>query len=458
MSSMNEVKLLAVNGQLGYGFPESSFLEGMSRKPDLVGVDGGSTDGGPYYLASGKSLTGKKGVKRDLSLILPAVLKEKIPFVIGTASTAGGEPHVKTTLDILKELAAEKGYRFRVAIIHSEVDKNYVKQKLRQGKVKPLGSHVPQLTEEEIDKSIRIVGQMGVTPFIRALDYNTEVILAGRSCDTAIFAALPIKKGLDPGLSFHAAKIMECGAYAAEPGSASDSIWAVIRQKDFILDSLNPKRRCTPVSVAAHTMYEQGDPTKFYEPDGLVDYTDAQFEQYNETAVRVWGAKHIPAKGKWTIKLEGAALEGYRTISIVGSRDPILIKNVDTLMAKVTEEVEANLGPQEDEGYAINYRVYGKNAILRDLETEPCMSHEIGIVIDVVARNQELANSVCAIVRSSILHYHYPDRKTTGGNVAIPFSPADIPVGPVYRFNVYHTVEVDDPNDLFPIEIVEVGK
>ncbi len=454
---MKEVKILAVNGQLGYGYPEASFKEGMRRKPDIVGVDGGSTDGGPYFLGSGTSLTGTRGVKRDLSIVLPAVLKEKVPFIIGSASTAGGEPHIQKTLGILKELAAENGYKFTVAIIRSEVDKEYIKKKLRQGKVKPLGSLVPELTEEEIDNSARIVGQMGVTPFIRALEYKTDVILAGRACDTAIYAALPIKEGFDPGLTFHAAKVMECGAYGQVPGSAADCMWGVIRKDDFILDSVNPKRKCTPVSVAAHTMYEQGHPSMFHEPDGTVDCTDAQFEQISEAAVRCWGTKYIAAEGKWTIKLEGAALEGYRTICIVGARDPILIKNVDMLTAKVTEEVENTLGTQAQEGYTLSYRVYGKNAVLQDLETEPCTAHELGIVVDVVAKTQEQANSICSLARSSILHYPYPERKTTGGNVAMAYSPSDIEVGPVYRFSLYHIVEVDDPNELFPIEIVEVG-
>ena len=186
---------------------------------------------------------------------------------------------------------------------------------------------------------------------------------------------------------------------------AVDCMWGIIREEDFILDSLDPKRNVL-LFQWTHTMYEQGHPSIFHEPDGTVDCSEAQFEQISDTAVRSWGTKHISAEGKWTIKLEGAALEGYRTICIVGARDPILIKNVDILTAKVTEEVEKTLGTQEEEGYSLNYRVYGKNAVLQDLETEPCNAHEIGIVIDVVAKNQEQANSICALARSSILHYH----------------------------------------------------
>ena len=42
------LKVLSPTAILGYGFPESSFEEGMSRKPDVIAVDAGSTDPGPY--------------------------------------------------------------------------------------------------------------------------------------------------------------------------------------------------------------------------------------------------------------------------------------------------------------------------------------------------------------------------------------------------------------------------
>ena len=36
----------------------------------MIGVDGGSTDPGPYYLGSGKSLNSRMAMKRDLRLML----------------------------------------------------------------------------------------------------------------------------------------------------------------------------------------------------------------------------------------------------------------------------------------------------------------------------------------------------------------------------------------------------
>ena len=455
---MKEIKVFALNGQLGYGFPADSYYTGMAKNPDVVGVDGGSSDGGPAFLGSGTALTGRSAVKRDLEFVLPDVIERKIPFIIGSASTAGGDPHIQITLDVIKEIAKEKNLHFKIAVIHAEVDKEYIKAKLRAGKVHPLGEYVPELTEETIDKTVRVVGQMGATPFIKALEGGADVIVGGRACDTAIYASLPIMRGFDPALAFHAAKVIECGAYCCTPGEGGDGMFATIREKDFILESVNKNRKCTPLSVAAHTLYEQGHPSMFFEPDGAVICTDCSFEQYENDPmkVRVEGTRFESAAGHWTIKLEGAYVEGYRTIAIAGIRDPYMIKHIDEVVAGVTANTENTMGKGEDVGYELRFRIYGKNAVMGDLEYEPCTAKELGVVLEVVAKDQATANDIAALTRAFLLHYPYPERRTTGGNIAIPFSPADAPMGPVYNFGIYHTVEVDDPNELFPIEYLEV--
>ena len=83
------MKIVALNGLLGYGYSEEALEIAFSEKVDYLGVDAGSTDPGPYYLGSGKSFTDRGAVKRDLSLALPKALEHKAPFIIGTAGGAG---------------------------------------------------------------------------------------------------------------------------------------------------------------------------------------------------------------------------------------------------------------------------------------------------------------------------------------------------------------------------------
>ena len=80
--------------------------------------------------------------------------------------------------------------------------------------------------------------------------------------------------------------------------------------------------------------------------------------------------------------------------------------------------------------------------------------HEAGVVFEVIADTQELANMICSTLRSTFLHYGYPGRKSTAGNLAFPFATSDIPFGPVYEFSVYHLMEIagEEIEQLFPIE------
>ena len=80
----------------------------------------------------------------------------------------------------------------------------------------------------------------------------------------------------------------------------------------------------------------------------------------------------------------------------------------------------------------------------------------LSVIIDVVGRTQAIADTVCALVRSRMLHCDYPGRKSSAGNLAFPFSPSDIHVGAVYEFSVFHLAKVDSLLETAKIEIQEV--
>jgi len=449
------LKIVSLSGMLGYGYTEIGLKNALKQKIDIIGSDAGSSDPGPYYLGSGKSFTERKAIKKDLESVLPIAIKRNIPFIVGTAGGAGGEPHLKWAQEIFEEVAREYKLNFKMALIHCEISKDYLKNKLREGKIQPFGSN-PHLTEKDIDESVRIVGQIGVDPFINALNKGANVVLAGRACDTAIFASPAIKAGYEPGLAYHMAKIIECGAMCTIPLSASDVMIADISKDSFILEPPNPARKCTVERVAAHTLYEQVNPYYIYEPDGTVDLRKTKFTQLTDRSVKVSGSKFIMADKK-TIKVEGVKLIGYRTISICGVRDMLMIKNIKKILDDVKIKVEENLKDSTNpKDYSLFFRKYGIDAVEGDIEALKDLPHEVGIVVDVVGKTQEIANIVCAITRSNLLHIDYFGRKATAGNIAFPYSPSDIPVGLVYNFNIYHLVEVEDLSETSEIEFVEV--
>ena len=77
-------------------------------------------------------------------------------------------------------------------------------------------------------------------------------------------------------------------------------------------------------------------------------------------------------------------------------------------------------------------------------------------MLEAIAPTQELADTVLSLARSTALHQHFSGRKTTAGNLAFPFSPSDFRGGPVYEFSVYHLMELEDPDELFPVTFQQV--
>ena len=108
---LNEkVTVLAPSGMLGYGIPAESFNLGMGRDPDVIAIDAGSTDPGPYYLGAGVSYTNRNLVKKDLALDARRRAGEGIPVLVGTAGGGGGRPHLEWLMEIAREICQERGY------------------------------------------------------------------------------------------------------------------------------------------------------------------------------------------------------------------------------------------------------------------------------------------------------------------------------------------------------------
>lgn len=454
---MDECRILSPLGMLGYGFPMESFEAGLARRPHLIGADAGSTDGGPHKLGAGVGIVSRAATKKDLGAIVHGGLAVSAPVVIGSAGGSGAAAHLAWTRDILEEILREQGARVRVAYVHAQLDKEFLKAELATGRVKPL-RNVPALTDKAIDSATCIVGQMGAEPIIRALEAGAQIVVAGRAYDPACFAAFAIWKGFPGGLAWHLGKIMECGALCAVPGSAGDAMWGVLRQDGFIVEPLNPTRACTETSVAAHTLYEKSHPYMLPGPGGMLDLSQCSFRQLDDRTVEVKGSRFQPSQ-PYTVKLEGAELVAYRTVLVCGVRDPMLIADIETAEAAVVARTREYFDAIPPADYQILFHHYGHDAVMGTSEPlRAAVPHEVGLVMEVVAPTQQMADTICAFARATLMHYHYPGRKATAGNLALPFAPSDVPLGPVYRFNVYHLLEVEDPCAVFPLEIVEYGR
>ncbi|MEJ7687370.1 MAG: acyclic terpene utilization AtuA family protein [Variovorax sp.] len=452
-----EIKILPPVGMLGYGIPEADFWRGIDAGADAVVVDAGSTDPGPYLLGLGKMIVAASALERDLRLILAGCNKRKIPLLIGSAGGPGIGKHVDETIETIRRIAKEKSYRLKVAAVYADVKPELVRDRFASGRIVPCAS-APALKAEDIEESTHIVAQMGVEPILKVLREHPDVnvVVAGRAYDPAPYAAFCMLHGIeDPGIFWHMGKIMECGANCAEPKGRV--ILATIRQDSFDLEPMNPLERCTPLSVAAHTLYEKTRPDLLAGPGGVLDLTGATYVPLNDRTVRVSGSVFRPSP-VYQVKLEGAAIAGQRTIFVGGIRDPILVGQIDTFLEALKKRL-AGVFPELQSGAAqVDFHVYGKNGVMGALEPEKdFVPLEVGILGEVTAATQDLANAICSSARIGVLHMPYKGQMATAGNFAIPLNPPENPIGPVCRFSLYHLMEVESPLELFPSRIEEIA-
>jgi hypothetical protein len=451
---MKQVIGVAPSGSMGSGYNVESFRRAMAAGPDFIGQDAGSTDMGPYYHGHDRPFLPLSAYRRDLEIMLAAARSARIPLLIGSALTNGSNQTLALMEQMVREVAREQKLSFRMAVINAEIDKAYLKDKIAAGKVEAMGPD-GDLSAATVDAAGPIVAQMGMEPFMHALEGGADVVIAGRACDDAIFAALPVLRGFDPGLALHCGKILECAGLSANPYDLGEPMIGRVRHDHFEVEPGHAEHRCTTVSVAGHSLYERSDPFLQAGPGGVNDLTHSSFEQIDARRVKVSGSRFVKDE-VYRVKLEGAERIGYRSIVIVGIRDAVMIRELDGVIAHARERAEQRFGTRDD-GIHLMFRSYGRDGVMGALEPDKgFIPKEIGLVIDAVAPTQETATAVAMFTRGVMQHADYPGILTTAGNMAYPFSPFGVPVGPAYRFNVYHLMPVASPLECFPVRFEEV--
>ncbi|MFJ9778936.1 acyclic terpene utilization AtuA family protein [Amycolatopsis sp. NPDC101161] len=451
---MDAVRVLAPSGMLGAGWDHATVERGIALGADVISVDGGSTDSGPYYLGAATAKTTAKAVARDLRSLFTAAAGAGIPVVVGSCGTSGTDTGVDWVAGIAAEVLAEEGLELTVARIYSEQDATGLKEYLdRIHPLPPLG----KLDAETLESCTHIVGAMGHEPIVEALRAGAQVVLAGRATDTAVAAAYPLMMGMPAGPTWHAAKIIECGGQCTSNPRAG-GVLATIDADGFTIEPLDPASACTPISVAAHMLYETADPHRMREPDGTLDVSAAEYTAVDDRIVRVTGSEFHRA-AQHTIKLEGARITGYETMSFSAIRDPLVLAEIDTwaelMRTLITQRVGQTLGLADGE-YAFDLRLYGHNAVLGELEPETGPPREVGVMLLVNAPDQATATAVAKVANPLMLHLPTPSMDYLP-SFAFASSPAEVERGAAYEFVLNHVVDCT-PLELFRTEFGVEGK
>jgi len=452
------VRVLIPSGALGLGYDPVALERGIAARPDIIAIDGGSTDSGPAYLGRGVSKYSRASTLLEWRGLIEARARAGpgVPLIIGTAGTCGTDSAVDWLLDITREILRDLGQSARIAVLKSSQPPERVSAALAAGRIDALPA-APEIDAHVIAGCTNIVALAGVEQVAAALRTGADIIIAGRTTDTAIIAALPLMRGAHAGAAWHGAKIGECGALCAT-NPQSGVILLDVDDAGFTITPLADGARATPHTVSAHMLYENSDPYLLHEPGGSLDVSRARYSALDDRRVRVEGAQWRVAE-QYTVKLEGARIGGYQTLLLALLRDRRYVENIEPwcadIIAKCRAKVQARMGLGAGD-YDLELRIIGKNATLGDLETSDAIPAEVGVLALVTAPDQTTANQIGKMLNPYLLH-HPLSLDEEQPTFAFPFSPAEVDRGAVYEFCLHHAMRLDHPMDAFTLETHEVS-
>ena len=451
---MIPIKVLVPSGVLGLGFDLEALNNGVKNNPDIISIDGGSTDSGPYSLGSGTSKYSRAAIKAEWKSLMIAREKANVPLVIGSCGTCGTNGMVDWMENITIELAEELNQNIKIAKLYCQQEKNFIKKNFQLSKIFPLNP-APMLNDQLIEEMTNIVALAGAEQIQECINTGAEIILAGRTTDTAIISALPLMKGANPGSSWHGAKVAECGALCTT-NPTSGVIMVEFDKTGFTVEPMSKNASCTSETVAAHMLYENADPYILHEPGGYMDVTYSNYYNIDNKKVRVEGAKWHASK-QYSVKLEGAKIAGYQASLLVLLRDKNYVENVkkwtDKLSKFLKKEINERMSIDTSE-YSLEFRHIGLNSTLGELEKNIRSPVEVGVLCLITSKNQ-ISTEIAKLINPFLLHFPLSSNEELP-TFAFPFSPVHSDRGCVYEFALNHILELDNPMDAFQIKMSEV--
>ena len=452
MNKTVTTKILIPSGALGLGYDRDALMRGIELNPDLIAIDGGSTDSGPHYLGTGTSKYSRSSIKSEWRELMQARAIANVPLVIGTAGTCGADDAVDWLLDITREIATETDQNVTVAILKSGQPVDRVINALDQGRIKPL-EPVIDIDHSVLQSCTNIVALAGAEQIQAALNTGADIVIAGRATDTATIAALPLARGCHTGGAWHGAKIGECGALATTNPS-SGTIMITFDAYGFTVEPMGQTARATPYTVSAHMLYENSNPLQLYEPGGYLDVTGAIYTALDDRRVRVTGSTWVPGD-TYTVKLEGARCGGYQCVSLALIRQARYVQNIDTWTAAVEENCRQKAQERIEGDFTLELRIIGLNATLGAQDLNAQIGSEVGVLGIVTAPSEMVAKEVAKMLNPYLLHLPLTEDEEMP-TFAFPFSPNEMNRGEIYEFCLNHVMELSDPMQAFSLTVEQV--
>ncbi len=450
------VRVLVPSGALGLNYDTDALERGIVQRPDLIAIDGGSTDSGPSYLGKGISKYARASTKMEWAGLMAARSKADCPLIIGSAGTCGTDSVVDWFLDITREIVSERREKVKVAVLRSSQDPAIMVRAWNGGRIIPL-TNAPEIDLEHIANCTNIVALAGVEQVNVALETGADIVICGRTTDSALIAALPIARGIPAGSAWHGGKIAECGALCTT-NPQSGVVIITFDSGGFTVSPMSTKAQATPHTVSAHMLYENADPNILFEPGGYLDVTTADYSACDDRTVRVTGS-HWISSDTYMVKLEGARATGFQIVTLALLRDPRYVAHATEwatdIEVKCRDKARTQLSLSPNE-FSIDIRLIGQSATFGALETETGSPIEIGAVGIVIAETETVASEISKLLNPYMLHHPLTENEELP-TFAFLFSPPEMHRGQIYEFVLNHVLHLDDPMDAFRLEVHELG-
>jgi hypothetical protein len=270
-----------------------------------------------------------RGYARDFVPLMGRILPLCIERGIKVIANAGGVNPLACA-ESVRQLARRVGLegRARIGVITGDDLMDRLDDLLEQGiELRNMENGEPlESVREQIQSANAYIG---AEPMIEALRQGADVVLAGRTTDTALtYAPMMFEHSwaadnwdrLAAGVV--AGHINECGAQATGGNTGVD--WQSIDYADIgypIIESAADGSfivtkhqalagRVSVPTVTEQLLYEMGDPAEYITPDCVADFRTIQLEQVGEDRVRVFGVKGSPCTDMLKVSISYHA--GYK--------------------------------------------------------------------------------------------------------------------------------------------------
>ena len=303
-------------------------------------------EGGPIdylmldYLAEVTMSILQKQKERDPSLgyardfvgamesVLPAVLERGVKVI----ANAGGvnPPACAAAVKAVAAESAAKG-KLRIGVVTGDDLLSRLDEVMAQGhQLANMETGEPLSTVR--DRVLSANAYIGSEPIVEALEGGANVVITGRSTDTALTMA-PLRHEFGWGekswdqlaAGIVAGHIIECGAqcsggnclydWRSIPDLANVGYPLVEARADgtfIVTKHPNTGGRVSVPTVTEQLVYEMGDPHSYITPDVVADFTTIRLAQDGENRVRVSGVKGKAPTDK--LKVSIAYRAGFKAI------------------------------------------------------------------------------------------------------------------------------------------------